>query len=127
MVPHSDLGVLFARSHRLDDGLRVRLRLARPGDEPPIAGLLDRVGLVAGDLDLARLVRFDPRRRAVVCATALVAGAEHVIGFGMISVGHGQPSPEALVVDPERADAVRPLLARGLDGWARTRLSGTAA
>lgn len=127
MVPHSDIAALFARGHRLPAGLLLRLRLARPGDELLLAELLAEIGVQAGELDLARLVRFDPRRRLVVCATVLIDSTESAVGFGTITSGRGDPAPDAIVVHPEHDEVVRELLSRALTGWGRAREAGTAA
>lgn len=117
---------LFARTHTLDDGLRVRLRLARPGDQRPLATLLDRLGFTPLEHELLELVRFDPQRRAVICATALVDGREQILGFGAISLG--DPGGGAtVVVEPEHAVAVSRLLRGALGARAGRRRAGTLA
>jgi hypothetical protein len=95
----------FGRFHRLENGLSVRLRLARSSDRRSIRELLERAG--AG-VEPIGLVHFDPRRRVVVCATALLDGRETVVGVGSIALG--APVPEVLVSD-DRARGVGELLA----------------
>ena len=53
----------LATIHVLDDGRRVRLRLARPGDPLP-----------------ADLTFYDPRERMVVVAVEMIDGREHIVG-----------------------------------------------
>lgn len=100
---------VFSRTHRLDNGLRVRLRLARPGDEGPLAVLLARLGYDPSESELLDLVRFDPHRRAVICATALIGGRDRVLGFAAADLGADARSA-TVVVDPEHARGVSRLL-----------------
>ena len=90
---------VFTRTHRLAGGLRVRLRLARPGDEGPLAELLDRLGFAPSRAQLLELIRFDPHERAVICATGLVEGTERALGFGLIDT-RGSRAPATVVADP---------------------------
>ena len=69
---------IFTRSLALPGGERVRLRLARPGDAPEVERLLG-----AAPLDARRLLRFDPARRAVVCA---LDARERLVGIGAIEL-----------------------------------------
>jgi hypothetical protein len=102
---------LLGDSYPLSNGLRVRLRVARSSDAVPIRGLLDRVDLAAGDLELARLVQFDPRRRWVICATALIDATETLVGVGAIELDtDGQAEPDMLVVSEEHSADVAELL-----------------
>jgi hypothetical protein len=106
---------LLGDSYPLRDGFRVRLRMARSSDAAPIRGLLDRVDFAAGDLDLARLVQFDPRRRCVLCAAALIDSTETLVGVGSIALDTGGlPEPDTLVVAEEHAEGVAELLAGAL-------------
>ena len=105
-----DSGALLSRSYALPYGPRVRLRLARRSDLPAIRALLDRRGVAASELSLDRLVRYDPRRRAVMCASALVGGAETIVGIGAIDLSHGA-EPDTIVVDERLTDGLGELLA----------------
>jgi hypothetical protein len=117
---------LFARTHTLDDGLRARLRLARPGDQRPLAELLQRLGFPALERELLELVRFDPHRRAVICATALVDGREQVLGFGAIDLREPGGSG-TVVVEPRHAATVSRLLRSALAARAESRGAGALA
>jgi len=117
--PASHLNPIFARSHRLSDGLRVRLRLARPGDQGPLVDLLDRLGFSPSESHLLDLVRFD-RGRAVICATALLAGTERIVGFGAIDPRAAGASAW-VVVDPDHAAELTPLIRSALDARTHTR------
>lgn len=77
---------------------------------------------------MARLVRFDPRRRLVICATALIGSRESVVGIGGIDIdpdGHGHP--DILVVDDEQTEGLDQLLTRALVGRAAAAVRSRAA
>ena len=92
----------FARTHPLQDGPRVRLRLASRGDAAAVADLLARRGLQASELDISRLLAFDPARRVVLCAFAPIDGLETLVGIGAVDVADGA-DPDTLVVDERLA------------------------
>lgn len=117
MPPTAATATVFARSHRLRDGLRVRLRLARPGDEGHLADLAARLGFSPSEPALRDLVRFRPHGRSVVCATALVHGQEQVIGFGADSA----EGSATVLVEPDHAAELTPLLRRALGARAASR------
>ena len=99
---------MLAYTHQLPRGPRVHLRLTRARDSEGVASLLRQAGHTAEDLEIARLVRFDPRARCVISACALVAGHERLVGVGAIALGEREP--ELLVVDDELTDGLRELL-----------------
>jgi len=86
-----DPGALLARTWRLDSGVPVRLRLARPADAAAIRSLLARCGAEASDLVVGRLVRADPRREVTLCATTPLDGREEIVGVGAIAFEGGEP------------------------------------
>lgn len=92
----------------LPDGTRVRLRLPHATDRPALHALHARLGLRADELDVARVLRFDPRRRAVVCATAWTQEGPLVVGYG--SIAHGALHPDVLLADEVRTPGLRALL-----------------
>jgi hypothetical protein len=110
MTEPVDSGALLSRSYALPYGPRVRLRLARRSDLPGIRVLLDQRGVPASELSLDRLVRYDPRRRAVMCASALVGGAETIVGVGAIDLSHAA-EPDTIVVDERLTGGLGELLA----------------
>lgn len=117
----------MARHFSLPRGLRVRLRLARVRDREGVRRLCERRGIEPGELELARLVHFEPRRRVVICATALIGSAETVVGIGSVELEAGdEPEPFVLVVD-ERAEGLGPLLADALLGRAQALLRSRVA
>lgn len=103
---------LLHHTTTLADGARVRLRLPHAGDRPGLHALHARLGVAADELELARAVRFDPRRRAVACATAWHGAAETIVGYGAID--NGADAPDLLVCDDGLAPGVRDLLADAL-------------
>ena len=65
----------------------MRLRLVQRRDEPAIRALLaQRAATSIEDLDVMRIVRFDPRRRAVICATTAGWRTETLVGLGAIEL-----------------------------------------
>ena len=120
-----DPGALLSRSYELPSGPRVRLRLARRFDLPGIRALLDQRRVPATDFELERLVRYDPRRRIVICAMAPVRGAETVVGVGGIAL-ETAAEPDTVVVDERLTDGLAPLLAEALVQRARIHARRTA-
>jgi hypothetical protein len=115
-----DPGALLGRSFSLAHGPRVRLRLARMRDLPAIQALFERRGIVADELERARLVRVDPRERIVICATALIGSGEKIVGIGAIDIDPQAASePSVLVVDDRASEGLDRLLASALVGRAR--------
>src|SRR2546429_3754928 len=102
-----DPGALLSRSYELPSGPRVRLRLARPTDLPGIRTLLAERGLPATEIGLERLVRYEPRRRAVICATAPLDGTEAAAGVGAV-VLEPHAAPDILGVDRHVTDRLQP-------------------
>ena len=124
-----DPGALLGASFTLDDGKRVRLRMARTSDAPAMRGLLASTtdGAHPIDLELGRLVHFDPRRRCVLAATALVEGRETLVGFGSIALDGGHRLPDVLVVDPAAPSGLGAFLTDALTGRAEAIARDRAA
>ena len=118
MATSYEFAALLGGSQEVDDGLRVRLRLARSSDAWAIGRLLTEAAADEAH-ELTRLVRFDPRRDCVLCATALIDGRETLVGVGSIQVTPGGACPELLVVDPSWGEGVRELLTAALLARAR--------
>jgi hypothetical protein len=115
------------RTHALEDGHRVRVRLARSSDARAIRDLAARRGLDADPLDVARLTRFDPRRRLVVSATALIDSQETFVGVGAVDLDRGEPfEPDTLIFD-ERIAGLGELLLGVLSARARAVTAPRAA
>jgi hypothetical protein len=86
----------------------VRLRHPHLRDRAGVLALLDRVGLGTEELDLQRALRFDPRTRAVVCATRWHGASASIVGLAGIT--YGAELPDLLIAD----DALAPGLASAL-------------
>jgi hypothetical protein len=108
----------FTRTYPLEDGPRVRLRLAWRGDEPAVRDLLRRRDVEASELELRRLLLFDPKERVVLCAFAPIDGSETLVGIGAIDLGEAA-EPDTLVVDERLAGGLSSLLGEALVGRAR--------
>jgi hypothetical protein len=120
MTDPIDTGALLTRTWALPAGPRVRLRYARRTDVPGLRALLEQRGIEPTDVALNRLVRYDPTRRAVICATAPVDGTELIVGVGAIDLDP-DAEPDALVVDEALTEGLGELLASALVGRARMR------
>jgi hypothetical protein len=100
------------RSYQLPRGPRVRLRMVGPRDAGAIRSLLTRQGLDLDELELARLVRFDPRCRAVICASALIGPTETIVGIGAIDLD--AQTPDLVLVDDDAGEDLRQLVVGAL-------------
>jgi hypothetical protein len=119
-------GALLGSSFALDNHVRVRLRLARGSDVPLIRALVARQGTRPEDLEMARLVHFDPRRRAVLCATALIDSTETLVGVGAVELD-GTGEPELVIVDAAYAEPLSQLLAAALAARVAVAVASRAA
>jgi len=136
MISGFDPGALLARSYVLPRGPRVCLRLVRARDREGVRRLFERQGLDPDELELARLTRVDPRRRLVICATALIGSAETVVGIGAIGLLDGERAraaeveaeaeagPELVLVDEHATEGLRELLSEALVGRAQALTHG---
>jgi hypothetical protein len=104
------------RTFPVPGGPLVRLRLAGPSDRARVRALLERRGVDAGELELQRLLAFDPARRHVLAAFAPLGGQDTLVGIGAIE--NGEDAPDILVVD-ERMSALADVLGRVLAERAR--------
>jgi hypothetical protein len=105
------------RSYQLGGGPRVRLRMVRPRDAAAIRALLERQGLDVDELELARLLRFDPRCRAVICASALIGPTETIVALGAIDLD--AQTPDMVIADADAGEGLRALVADALTSRAR--------
>jgi hypothetical protein len=96
----------------LPDGLHLRVRLPQASDRAGLLALHERLGLGAEELDAARALHFDPRRRTVACATAWVEGAELLVAYGAMDAG--ARDVDVLLADEARAPGAGAVLARAL-------------
>lgn len=94
----------------LPEAGRVRVRFPQSRDREGLAALLERVGVRTAPFDVERLLRFDPRARAVLVATCWTAtGGEEVVGVG--AIGFTSDTPDVLVTDTRRAPGLAEVLA----------------
>jgi hypothetical protein len=97
--------VIFT-THRLDDGTRVRLRLARPSDLRGLQAFLDDTP----ELVVRRLTYYDPHERLTLLAVAFEDGAERIIGLAEVSLRDERADEVVVTVrddlGPEGADAL---------------------
>lgn len=117
---------MLSRVYPLPDGTRVRMRLVQRRDEQAIRALLALRGTEPEDFEVMRLVRSDPQRRAVICATALIGGTDTLIGLGAIERGRDS-EPDLVVVDDRAGEGLQTLLEGALRGRAYTLARGRAA
>jgi hypothetical protein len=67
--PLANFGTLLATVHVLEDGRRVRLRLARPGDPLP-----------------PHQTFYNPRERLVLAALEMIGGREQLVGVADVTL-----------------------------------------
>jgi hypothetical protein len=113
-----DPGALLARSYPLPTGERVRLRLLRKSDAASVRQLLVEAGGVPDELEVRRLLSFDPRHRIAIAAVTPRPRAEALLGAGAIDLIPGA-DPDAIAVDPSCGDALEDLLGSALRARAR--------
>jgi hypothetical protein len=111
---------ILKRTHLLDAGPPVRLRLVRRGDEAAIAELLESRGLSAQPSALRALVQFDPQARLVLCALADDEEPGAVLGLAAIDLREGADL-DTLVVDERATPGLGSLLGRVLRAQAAAR------
>jgi hypothetical protein len=116
-MAHGDTSPL-RRTFPVPGGPAVRLRLAGPSDREAVTALLARRGVDARDLELQRILAFDPTRRHVLTAFAPIEGQDTLVGLGAID--NGEDAPDILVVD-ERLAGLSDVLGRVLTERARGR------
>jgi hypothetical protein len=126
-MPSFDPKALLSRSYALERGPRVRLRLPARRDEGAIGALLAVSGDDDHELQAARLVRADPRRKLVIVATGLIGLSETLLGVGEIELG-GEPEPSTtLFVDDVQTEGLAELLDNALRGRAAAIARARAA
>lgn len=112
---------VFTRTFALPGGPRVRLRLAMPRDAERVACLLRERGIEASELEVRRMLTYDPSRRRVALAFAPLEGRETLVGLAAIDLAP-DAEVDTLVVDERLTDGLGPFLAGVLrERAARTR------
>lgn len=89
---------MFTRTFALPSGPRVGLRLAMPRDAARVARLLADQGVQASELEVRRMLTYDPSRRRVALAFAPVEGREVLVGVAGIDLDPGA-DVDTLVID----------------------------
>jgi hypothetical protein len=112
--------------HSLPSGAVVRLRVPRASDLDGIVALAAQDSARIGDTEAERLVRFDPRSRAVACATVLDGVGETVVGIGAIDL-RDVADPDLLVIDDGYGEELQGLLRDVLHERVATHGRRTAA
>lgn len=110
---------LFSGPHRVASGDAVRLRLPLRSDARALVALGERLAAPVSPFDL---VRFDPRGRAVLVATAWSDGTERLVG---VAAGALVPGAGADLLLAEE-DLVAELLAAALAERAAVHASRVA-
>ena len=130
----ADSGTLLATTHRLDGGLRVRLRLTRPSDAGRIRDFLERLSpetrqrrflspmpRVPGSV-VDHFTFYDPRERLVIAATAPGTGGEEIVGLGDVSFLSTGVAEIGLVVEEEhQSRGIGRLIAEAIASLALSR------
>ena len=117
-----DPGAMLAATHELDDGSRVRLRLARPTDFDRIETFLDDQSSATDARDLAF---YDPRERLTLAATRPgPAGGEEIAGLAAVALD--DDGAEVLVADDDLARSLDSLLSRAATAIVDQRRRGAA-
>jgi RimJ/RimL family protein N-acetyltransferase len=110
----ADPGALLATTHSVGEGLRVRLRLARPSDAPRVRAFLERLSpetrqrrfLVAmpgvGEVLVRHFTFYDPRERLVVVAAAPIGPGEELVGLADVALLSTGLAEIGIVVDDSR-------------------------
>jgi hypothetical protein len=93
--------------------------MVQPRDAAAVRAFLDGQGLSLDELELARLLRFDPRCRAVICASVLKGIQETIVGLGAIDLD--THSPDLVLIDRDCEAALRDLMVDALSTRARIR------
>jgi hypothetical protein len=113
-----DPGALLARTYPLPTGERVRLRVLRKSDAAAVRQLLVEAGTVPDELEVRRLLSFDPRDRLAIAGVTPRPRGEALLGAGAIDLIPGA-EPDPIVVDPSCGDALEDLLGSALRARAR--------
>ncbi|HEU4977981.1 MAG TPA: hypothetical protein VFT42_03720 [Solirubrobacteraceae bacterium] len=112
-------------THTLPGGRRVRARLPHTSDRRALRELQARLGLPdAGELEICRALRHQPRDHVAICATAWTGGREQLVGFACGDVAGTEPV--VVVADEDVAPGLHDLLLRALAECGVTGL-GTVA
>ena len=119
-----DPGALLARTHDVGDGLRVRLRLARPTDARLVRRFIDELseesrrrrfpGAVSEE-HVRRFTFFDPRERLVLAACAQMGREQRLVGLADVTLhGTGVAELGVIVADEQQSHGIGTLLTEAI-------------
>lgn len=94
----ADPGAMLARTHELESGQRIKLRLTRPSDAERVREFLERQSAQTrarrfftampriSDATVRHFTFYDPRELLIVAATALIEGSERIVGLADVAL-----------------------------------------
>jgi acetyltransferase len=109
----ADPGTLLATTHEVEDGVRVRLRLARPSDATNVREFLEGLSPETrrrrfftampgvSDAIVRHFTFYDPRERLIVVAMAMTDHHEVLVGIADVALQETGVAELAVVVDDE--------------------------
>lgn len=109
----ADPGTLLATTHEVEDGMRVRLRLARPSDATGVRDFLERLSPETrrrrfftampgvSDTIVRHFTFYDPRERLIVVAMAMTDHHEVLVGIADVALQETGVAELAVVVDDD--------------------------
>ena len=130
----ADSGTLLATTHRLDGGLRVRLRLTRPSDAVRVRTFLERLSPETrqrrflspmprvSQAVVDHFTFYDPRARLVIAATAPGEGGEEIVGLGDVGfLSTGTAEIGLVVEERHQSRGIGGLIAEAIASLALSR------
>jgi len=130
----ADSGTLLGTTHRLDSGLRVRLRLTRPSESPRVRGFLERLSPETRqrrflspmpnvpEAAVNHFTYYDPRERLVIAASMPGEGGDEIVGLGDVSFVSTGIAEIGLVVEEEhQSHGIGRLIAEAIASLAVSR------
>jgi acetyltransferase len=109
----ADPGTLLATTHEVEDGVRVRLRLARPSDATRVRDFLEGLSPETrrrrfftampgvSDTIVRHFTFYDPRQRLIVVAMAMADHHEELVGIADVALQETGVAELAVVVDDD--------------------------
>jgi acetyltransferase len=109
----ADPGTLLATTHEVDDGARVRLRLARPSDATRVRDFLENLSPETrrrrfftampevSDTIVRHFTFYDPRQRLIVVAMTMNEHHEVLVGLADVALQETGVAELAVVVDDD--------------------------
>ena len=110
--------MLLNRTHLLENDACARLRLPHTGDRHGLIALMERLGLDLGEMDAGRLLRGDPRRDVMLCATVWTSDRNVLAGYAATG-----PHGPTVLADESLAPGITALLTEALAQRAARRVA----